>query len=182
MAVARAMRRLLQVLEIEEEQARLALESAVGELRLLEQRWEAATERNRKGRRLITASAQSGSLTDRWAGLEEAQAGNRHAAQLMPRIAEAEVVVSLRRQEYLARRVERRQAETLIEEAEARDAAEAGRRGQRALDDWYLNRLHRVERERRHSGAGGNAGEQQDSAADQTLKRTHLQALGKVND
>jgi hypothetical protein len=153
MAVTLAMRRLLQVLEIEEEQAKLALESALGELRLLEQRRAAAVERNRSGRQLVKTSAQSGILTDRWAGLEEALAGNRHAALLMPRIAEADMLVGERRKEYLARRVERRQAETLIEEAEAREAADALRRSQQALDDWYLNRLHRLERGR--NGAGG---------------------------
>ena len=153
MAVARAIRRLLQVLEIEEEQAKLALESALGELTLLKQRRATAVERNRGGRELVKTSARNGDLTDRWAGLEEALTGNRHAALLIPRIAEAELLVGARRQEYLARRVERRQAETLIEEAEARDAVDAGRRGQRALDDWYLNRLHRMERGR--SGAGG---------------------------
>jgi hypothetical protein len=45
--------------------------------------------------------------------------------------------------EYLAKRVERRQAETLIEEAQAQNALDAGRRSQQALDDWFLNRLHR---------------------------------------
>jgi hypothetical protein len=42
---------------------------------------------------------------------------------------------------FLAKRVERRQAETLIHEIEAQDAVIAGRRSQQALDDWYLNRL-----------------------------------------
>lgn len=168
MAVARAMRRLLQVLEIEEEQAKLALESAMGELRLLENRWAAAVERNRAGRRLVTASAESGSLSDRWAGLEEARIGSRRAELLKPRIAEAELVANTQRQAYLARRVERRQVETLIEEAEAREAVEALRRGQRALDDWYLNRLHRAELLHGRRGAGGEETENQDSVADQT--------------
>jgi len=155
MADSQALRRLLQVLEIEEEQAKLALESAVGDLRLLEQRWAAAVERSRSGRQLVMASARSGNLTDRWAGLEEARVGTRRASQLMPRIAEAELVVNIRRQEYLSRRVERRQAQTLIEEAEAREAVEARRRGQQALDDWYLNRLHRIEWGTGRRGADG---------------------------
>jgi hypothetical protein len=46
------------------------------------------------------------------------------------------------RQKFLSKRVERRQAETLIRETQARDATEAGRRDQRALDDWYRFRLH----------------------------------------
>ena len=44
-------------------------------------------------------------------------------------------------QEFLAKRVERRQAETLIEETEAREAIEADRRNQQSIDDWYLNRM-----------------------------------------
>jgi flagellar export protein FliJ len=155
MAGSQALRRLLQVLEIEEEQAKLALEAAVGDLRLLEQSWAAAVERSRSGRQLVTASAGSGNLTDRWAGLEEARAGTRRASQLMPRIADAKSVVGARRQEFLSRRVERRQAETLIEEAEAREAVEARRRGQRTLDDWYLNRLRRIERGAGNRGADG---------------------------
>jgi hypothetical protein len=45
------------------------------------------------------------------------------------------------------KRVERKQAEALIQETEARDAVEANRHSQQALDDWYRNRLHRVEAE-----------------------------------
>jgi len=47
------------------------------------------------------------------------------------------------RQEFLGKRVERRQAETLIEKTEAQDAIEAGRHAQQALDDWYRFGLHR---------------------------------------
>ena len=46
----------------------------------------------------------------------------------------------MRRQEFLAKRIERRQAETLIERSEARDAVDAARRTQRELDDWFLSR------------------------------------------
>ena len=44
------------------------------------------------------------------------------------------------RQAFLGKRIERRQAETLIEEAEALESVEAGRRAQRDLDDWFLSR------------------------------------------
>jgi hypothetical protein len=144
MAVSRAMRRLLRVLEIEEEQSRLVLESALGELQRLRRALAATTERDRRGRRLVAASAHSGELPDRLAGLEETSTARRHAAALTPKIAEMELDVAERREAYLAKRVERRQAETLIQETEARDAVEAGRRGQRTLDDWFLNRLHRA--------------------------------------
>jgi hypothetical protein len=48
-----------------------------------------------------------------------------------------------RRQEFLSKRVERRQAETLIAETEAREAIVDGRRTQQSFDDWYSSRLYR---------------------------------------
>jgi hypothetical protein len=92
-------------------------------------------------------------LIDRLAGLEETRAAGRHAAALAPRIADAELDVIALRREFLARRVERRQAETLIRETEARDAVEAGRHGQQALDDWFGNKLHRAGAEAVLTGA-----------------------------
>ncbi|HUA99500.1 MAG TPA: hypothetical protein VMA34_14310 [Terracidiphilus sp.] len=141
MAVSRPLRRLLRVLDLEEEQRKLALESALASLRQLEHALVAAVQRERGGRGLVTASAATGKLADRLAGLEEARAALRRAAALTPRIADAEEDAADRREEYLAKRVERRQAETLVEESEKRDAAEAARRSQQGLDDWYLNRF-----------------------------------------
>ncbi len=140
MAVSRAMRRLLRVREMEEEQTRAALESAVGEKKRMESALLAARERERGGRRLVTASVMTGELTDRLAGVEEIRAGARRAEMLAPRIAAAEEIVGARRQEFLAKRIERRQVESLIGKMEAADAAEAGRRAQRDLDDWFLGR------------------------------------------
>ena len=124
MAVSRALRRLLRIRDLEEEQGRTALESAVGDLSRLQQALASTTER------------------DRLAGLEETRAADRMALALSPRIEEAEGGVAALREEYLARRVERRQAATLVDEAEARDALEIERRSQMALDDWFRNRLH----------------------------------------
>jgi predicted nucleic acid-binding Zn-ribbon protein len=140
MAVSHAMRRLLRVLELEEEQRQIALESAVGELRRLERTLEAAAERERSGRRLLAASVHTGELTDRAAGLEETRAAKRRAAVLRPWIQEAEEEAAELRDAYLSKRVERRQAETLLQAIEAATAKETARRIQQALDDWYLNR------------------------------------------
>ena len=157
MAVSRVLRRLLRVLDIEEEQRRMALESGLGELQRLEDALRATGERGRRGRLLVTSSAAKKELKDglheglheglidRLAGLEETRAAMRCATALKPRIAEAERDVEELREEFLAQRVERRQAETLVEAAEARDAEEATRRGQQNLDDWYLNRFRRRE-------------------------------------
>jgi flagellar export protein FliJ len=158
MAVSRALRRLLRIRDLEEEQARLALDSAVGGLNRLEQALAATAERDRGGRRLVQASARNGELPDRLAGLEETRAADRLVQVLIPRIAAAGQQVTALREEYLAARVERRQAETLIEEAEARDALDADRRSQQGLDDWFRNRLHRAgqqaEREARPAQSG----------------------------
>jgi hypothetical protein len=140
MAVSRAMRRLLQVLEIQEEGCRAAMESARAELKRLERALTRSVERERGGRRLVAASAATGEITDRIAGIEETRVAKYIAAALTPRIAEAELAVNTRRREFLGKRIERRQTETLIEEAEALENVEAERRAQRDLDDWFLSR------------------------------------------
>jgi len=140
MAVSRVMRRLMQVRVLEEELREAVLESAVGDLRRMELALVAAKERERSGRQQVTASAKTGELVDRIAGLEETRAALRHGAALKPRIAEAELEVARRRQEFLAKRIERRQVETLIQKTEAEDAVDAGRRAQQELDDWFLSR------------------------------------------
>ncbi|MGC1462329.1 MAG: hypothetical protein WA802_09015 [Terracidiphilus sp.] len=142
MAVSPGLRRLLRVLTIEEEQCRLTLESAIESLRHLERAYAATSSQARSGRQLVVNSAQTGELTDRLAGLEEAHSAKKRAIALLPRLAEAETEVEQCRRTFLAKRVECRQAETLIREAEARDALIAGRRTQQGLDDWYLNRFH----------------------------------------
>jgi hypothetical protein len=151
MAVSRAMRRLLQVLKIQEEECRRATESARAELTRLQQALTRSTERERGGRRLVTASAASGEITDRIAGIEEARVAERVATALALRIAEWELVVNARQQEFLGKRIERRQAETLIDEAEALESIEAGRRAQRNVDDWFLGR---------RASSGGARGEE----------------------
>jgi hypothetical protein len=143
MAVARVLKRLLRVRDLEEEQSRIALESAVGNLGRLQNAQAGAVERDRRGRRLVLSSADSGALPDRLAGLEETHSSERIALALAPQIAGAQKNVTQLREEYLAKRVERRQAETLIDEARARDALDSKRRSQQGLDDWFLNRLHR---------------------------------------
>jgi hypothetical protein len=146
MPVSRGLRRLLRIRELEEEQRRLALEAAREELGLLDQAMHRAAERGVRGRRLLALSAASGAVADRAAALEESRAAERHSAALRPKIADAEDEVESLRQEFLAARVERRQAETLLEEARARESIDADRRSQHGLDDWFGARRHRHER------------------------------------
>jgi hypothetical protein len=148
------MRRLLLIRELQEEQSRLALELGLGELHRLEKCLAAAVDRDRRGRQLVVTSARTGELADRLAGLEEERIGIRSAAQLRSRIGAAEEEAAELRQAFLDQRVERRQAETLIEETEARDEVVAARRNQQALDDWHRTHLA-------HTGSGGGTDRKQ---------------------
>ncbi|MDR3725831.1 MAG: hypothetical protein P4K86_02190 [Terracidiphilus sp.] len=157
MPVSRSLRRLLRIRDIEEEQCRQALESALNELNRLEHALVATTERERRGRRLVEAGVRGGELLDRLAGLEETYAANRLATALVPRIAETTLDVVALREEYLGKRVERRQAETLIGETEARDTVIAGRREQQGIDDWYRSRMRQGESEAGSSAPGSTS-------------------------
>jgi hypothetical protein len=123
MAVSPALRRLLRIRELNEEQHRLALEAALNELNRLEQALATTAKRDTRGLRLIASSARSGELADRLAGLEETRVAARHAASLAPRIADSRDDIDGLREQLLAVRVERRQAETLVDEAQPRGAA-----------------------------------------------------------
>jgi hypothetical protein len=142
MAVSKALERLLHIRGIEEEQRRLSLESALGTLESLKLARHAAGEKERKGRALLQTGATSGDIADRQAGLVEAVAAHRRALALAPRIVASELETRQRRQEFLDKRVERRQAERLIEKTEAEDVMESERRSQRAIDDLYGARRH----------------------------------------
>ena len=75
-----------------------------------------------------------------WRDLKRRERREGEAAALALRIVEAEQNVVQRRQEFLAKRMERRQVEAIVERAGEEEAAEAGRRAQREMDDWFLSR------------------------------------------
>jgi hypothetical protein len=143
LAVSKVLERLLRIRDLEEEQHRLALESATAQLHKLEAARHAVGETERAGRALVGASARTGVLADRQGGLVQAKAAGRHAALLENHLARAEAAMQQLRQVFLEKRVERRQAETLVSESEARSEIESKRRSQRALDDWHGSRKQR---------------------------------------
>ena len=141
MTVSRGLHRLLQLRELEEEQSRLALESALSEFHRLEHALEATTERSRRGRQLVQQSAHTGELPDRLAGLEEGRTAVRHALAIEAAIVKSRQAAEILRENYQVARVERRQVETLVREAEAAEALDADRRSQQSLDDRYGSRI-----------------------------------------
>jgi flagellar biosynthesis chaperone FliJ len=139
-AVSRGLRRLLELRLLEEDQSRLALESGLAELHLLERACDTAGERARRGRQLVHIGVEAGELIDRIAGLEEGRVASRHTSLLKTRIIQSGQAAEVLRQNYQSARVERLQVETLLREAEAAEALTANRRSQQALDDWYGSR------------------------------------------
>ena len=150
MAVSKALLRLLRVRGIEEERRRMALETASQKLRNLEEARNAALARDRQGRELMRTSVGSGELADRISGLVETEGGRKLVHVLAPRIKASEADQVRSEQEFLEKRTERRQAETLVEERQALDVVEADRRSQGALDDWYGSRRFREVIDSRH--------------------------------
>ncbi len=140
MTVSKAVQRLVRVLGLEEEFRRRELESAQAQLLQLELAANSAVERERHGRRLIASSVQHEQPQDRLAGLAESRAGILQGIALRQWIEDSSKIVDERRTAFLDKRVERRQAETLVEAAEARETVENDRRTQQSLDDWYLTR------------------------------------------
>ena len=143
MAVSRALLRLLRIRHLEEEQSRLALEAGLGALHRLERAQAAAAAQDRNGRRLLQAGIRAGAPEDRWAAIEESRSAERMAGALAPHVAAASRQAAVLRAEFLEKRVQRRQAETLVEEARTRERQQAERRSQQGLDDWFRNRMHR---------------------------------------
>jgi hypothetical protein len=146
MPVSNALKRLLRIRDLEQEQHRRALESALSELHQLEEALDRAEARERGGRSEFSASVldwdpePDQQPLQLQSALVETAIGLSHAQALSPRISRAAAQAALRRQEFLLKRMERRQAETLIRETEAADAIEAARQGQKRLDDWFLAR------------------------------------------
>jgi flagellar biosynthesis chaperone FliJ len=140
MAVQRSLQRLLRIREIEEEQCRLAMESALGRLMEMRRLQSMAAERDGCGRRLVRVSLHGGDIAGRMAGLAESHAALEMARALTPRIWQAEQDVDRLRADFLERRVQRRQAETLLEDAAQREAGHAEKRAQQEVDEWYRSR------------------------------------------
>jgi hypothetical protein len=141
-AVSDSLRRLLHIRTLEEEQRKIALDAALAELHRLENALTAMRARERSGRDHVALSSRSCDATDRIAAIVECESA-RHGAEIIEaRIPEAALRVSSAREEYLQKRVERRQVETVIEETRAALDAEAARRAQQGTDEWFSTRRH----------------------------------------
>jgi flagellar export protein FliJ len=169
MAISDTLRRLLHVRILEEEQRKIALESALAEVQRLESALCAAHARERFGREHVGLSFQSGDTADRVAGLKESDSARRGAQSLRVHLSEAVLRAVQSREEYLPKRVERRQVETVIREAEDAQAAEDARRDQQGIDEWFS--AHR------HSLDADAAADRQNSAEPEIKNRKEIPSI-----
>jgi flagellar biosynthesis chaperone FliJ len=146
-AASKSLRRLRDIRQAEEEQNKAAMESAVAELQRLETALSESRKRVMRARVLVTESVQAGELLDRISGLEEIRTAESMAKILAGKFAAAGNNVQKKRQEFIEKRIERRQAETVYDALRARDTVEVNRKSQLALDDWHRSRRNRITRE-----------------------------------
>jgi flagellar export protein FliJ len=137
MPVPAAMRRLLRVRQVQEEESRAVLEKILRELNSLKAALRAASEWECKGRQIVSESMQSGELRDRLAGQVQEHTARQAKAFLAERIAAAEEQADESRQSYRAACIRMRQVSTLIEKVQGEERLYEARRQQNNLDDWY---------------------------------------------
>ena len=140
MAAPTSLKRLVAIRRAEEQHSCTRMEMAIAELHRLEQALEGALERAKRGRWRIASAVTSGECDDRIAGIAEVAAADRVKALLGEKISSAEQQISELRDAFVAKRVERRQAESLVEAQTMQEMLELSRRGQTALDDWHRSR------------------------------------------
>ena len=146
MAVKRVLTRLLRLRELEEELSRVELESAVGQRSRIERELETARARQAQGRRRFVAEAGNGETVGWMAALVQMEQARTHGDRIEGSLAAAEAEVARQRQEFMERRVDREQVETLLDGAHREAEIEAGRRAQQMLDDWYGRREKKAAR------------------------------------
>ena len=143
MPVSRSLVRLHAIRVAEEQQRQTALDAALADLRDLQARLNAVNTGLGAARAMITSSIRSGVPEDRMAGLEQVELFERLAKILRERIALAEERLLQARTRFFAKRIERRQVETLLEAERVQAGVEESRKSQSALDEWFRSRLSR---------------------------------------
>jgi hypothetical protein len=171
------LKRVLRIRVLQEERSRMELEAEIARLREIERDAAAAASEARESRERSFAElakleliapaigdaavreafegeqigdAKGPSEQGSWRDAESAWEGavcrqQGHAAKRP----EQQERVERSRAEFLAGRRERLEAETLVEQAESREAAEKARREQRVLDDWFQAWAGRLRGEKR---------------------------------
>ena len=135
-----AIRRLLRIRALEEEQSRMVLEAAEAEVKKLESALASVRQGEYQGRELLTRSVHGGEPPDRIAGVEQIRACEQAAAWIAGRTLQAEAEAGTQRSAFVEKRIQRRQAESLHDAAISQSMLRDEKRMQQAQDEWHLMR------------------------------------------
>jgi flagellar export protein FliJ len=145
MTVKRVLSRLLRLRELEEEQSRLELEAAVGNRNRVAQELTVVVHRQIQGRMDFVNGISEKDTAGRTGAVIEMEQARRQRLRIEPRLESADAVVMRQREQFMARRIGRRQVETLVDQERLAAREQAGRRAQQMLDDWYGRRVPKKE-------------------------------------
>ena len=131
------LRRLCALRGLEEQHRALLLARAKQRLQEIDQALTQSGEQRQDGKALIRDSVRRMNVEDRAAGLEEIDAATRKTSALMVSKNRVEDLVRQSRDNFLSKRLERRQAEAVLELLLDEEARNAERRSQSELDEWH---------------------------------------------
>jgi len=140
MTISPVIARLLHIRELQEEQCRLELESALRAVQTLQAARGDAADRARRGRELIRASGWSNEPVERLSGIVEEGIAVRLQGLLEADIAQAEQRAGMRRETYVAARIGRSQIGTLVKRVADGEARRQAAMHQFDLDEWFRSR------------------------------------------
>lgn len=129
--------RLHSIRIVEEQEKRTAMDLAMSNLGRLREAAAANDARTRQARLLISRSINNGDLEERHAGQQELMLASRTAKNIADLIEAADQALLGLREQYLAKRVERRQVEALLKAEREKLQREETRRAQFQLDEWF---------------------------------------------
>ena len=133
----RILGRLLRLRELEEELNRMSLEAAARARELVSREMVAVTQWQTRGRDGFRHGVWDADEVERMGAMVDMEQAQTQRKGIDQKLEDAELEVARQHQEYLLRRTSRLQVETLVEDAHQLEEAEAGRRAQQMLDDWY---------------------------------------------
>jgi flagellar export protein FliJ len=140
MPSSRGLLRLLRLRELEEEQSRLELEAAASERDRAAQRVTATIAAQNRARGAVADSIAQLDRTGRQMASLELAVACRLRLPVETWLAAAEAAVDRLRDAYRLHRVDRRQVETLVDQARDKARTTEARRAQQQLDAWFAAR------------------------------------------
>jgi flagellar biosynthesis chaperone FliJ len=141
MKTSSTLRRLLRLRALEEEQSRMLLEAAEAEVKRLESALASVRQSEHQGRELVTRSVQDREPSDRIAGVEQIRACGQAADWIAGRTPQVEAEARAQRSDFVEKRIQRRQVESLHTAGVSQSRFREEKRMQQAQDEWHRMRL-----------------------------------------